>query len=210
VNGQGIFEGLLGEELPMPLVFADHCALKSDIREEGCWLASDKHLNRLFQSSNSLTFPDVPSLFQDLIDVMLFELNGDEEASRIVKHRIGTHEKAELGVDSHQKSGVETEGVLPELVKLTILRSVFELEPMLVCGPVAGCSGVGEKCVGHDPQTFPLGCFESDAKWSSRWRRAIKDSAAFAAKGLEHEVEEGLAVFTPDVIRSVFGRSVRL
>ncbi len=99
-------ERLLGNELPMPLVFAERLALALDIGKEGSRRASNKHLDRFLYRLSALALPDMPSLFEDLIDMPLLELERDEELRRVVEDWIVSNEKALLRIDSKQKGCV--------------------------------------------------------------------------------------------------------
>ena len=94
-----LLQSPLGQQLAMTLILRKSLALKADIRQEGRRRASDEHLDRLFRSALPHAFPHVPPLGEQLIDMVLLELNGDEHSRWAVKDGVGAHEKqlAQLG-----------------------------------------------------------------------------------------------------------------
>src|SRR5688572_30150263 len=98
------------------------------------------------------------------IGMRTFELNRNEAARRTMEYRVRAYKNSQSRVYPHEQRGVQTEGILPQTVKPTILRAVLHLKAVLVQWPVLRNSAVGKERVRENPEPFACRRLEAHAE----------------------------------------------
>jgi hypothetical protein len=172
--------------------------LEADIVQEGVGCATD-HLHRVIDRAlPRASLPRMPSLPENLLDLLLLELEGDEKLGRAVQNRIEADEEAALGVDAHQQRRVEPERVLPKVVEFgqpggENLGGIFDLKPVLVAGTIAGRLRGGEERLGDDAEALAIMCLGRNPEGRLGGRCGAKNPAAAATQRIEDEAQQRLS-----------------
>jgi hypothetical protein len=92
----------------------------------------------------------MPALSEDLINVCLLEFNRYIESRWVMQDRICAHKEAKIRINTKEQGGIQAIRVLPEVVKLLVIRPILKLKSVFILGAVLGLLVVGQKHVSKD------------------------------------------------------------
>ena len=143
----------------MSLIFAQRGTLEPNVLQEIDARSADEHFDGLVVIPSDLSFPHMPASSQDLVDLVLLELDADEELGRIVHFGVDANEESRLQVDTADIpwcTGRKRPATAVVLRRRTILlRSVLDLEAVLIGGPIFVGVNVARKAYAMIPMRSP-------------------------------------------------------